>query len=488
MSGLGGVTAGGVSISGDELRERVARVISGFEAMGVGAGDSVALLMRNGITFIEASLAARHLGAYAVPINWHNAPPEVGYVIRDCGANILIADPELMDAAKSNIPQHVRCIASDGQWDAWRDAHAPATTPSAGDLTSMIYTSGTTGHPKGVRRPAPTPEEAALIASIRKRLYGFQPGMRALVSAPLYHSAPNVFALTVLQWSGSIVLHDRFDARATLATIERERVTHLFAVPTMFVRLLALPEAIRTAHDLSSLCVVIHAGAACPTHVKAGMIDWWGPVLQEYYGSTEMGAIAFCTSEDWLARPGTVGKQVDPYRITIHNEDGSIVPAGEQGEIWVEVSGVPDFTYHGDPAKRAAMQRGRAIASGDVGYFDEDGYLFICGRKTDMIISGGVNIYPAEIEAALMTHADIIDCAVFGLTNAEFGEEVAAAIQPSPGATIDVKSVRDHLRGRIAGYKIPRKITFHETLPRQESGKMFKRHLKIERETAEQPS
>ena len=262
MSGLGGVTAGGVSISGDELRERVARVISGFEAMGVGAGDSVALLMRNGITFIEASLAARHLGAYAVPINWHNAPPEVGYVIRDCGANILIADPELMDAAKSNIPQHVRCIASDGQWDAWRDAHAPATTPSAGDLTSMIYTSGTTGHPKGVRRPAPTPEEAALIASIRKRLYGFQPGMRALVSAPLYHSAPNVFALTVLQWSGSIVLHDRFDARATLATIERERVTHLFAVPTMFVRLLALPEAIRTAHDLSSLRVVIHAGAA----------------------------------------------------------------------------------------------------------------------------------------------------------------------------------------------------------------------------------
>jgi long-chain acyl-CoA synthetase len=419
-----------------------------------------------------------------VPINWHNAPPEVGHVLRDCGANVLVADPELLETAQSHIPLHIQCLASDSRWDAWRDSHAPATTPPAGDVSSMIYTSGTTGHPKGVRRPAPTPEETALISSIRRRLYGFQPDMRALVSAPLYHSAPNVFALTVLLWGGSIVLHDRFDARATLAAIERERVTHLFAVPTMFVRLLALPEDVRKAHDLSSLRCVIHAGAACPTHIKAGMIDWWGPVLQEYYGSTEMGAIAFCTSEDWLARPGTVGKQVDPYHITIHAEDGSILPAGVQGEIWVEVPGVPDFTYHGDPAKRAAMQRGDAIASGDIGYFDEDGYLFICGRKTDMIISGGVNIYPAEIEAALMTHADILDCAVFGMPNAEFGEEVVAAVQRAPGATIDVKGVRDHLRGRIAGYKIPRKISFHETLPRQESGKMFKRHLQTEQDTA----
>ena len=346
----------------------------------------------------------------------------------------------------------------------------------------MPYTSGTTGRPKGVRRVPPPPDDAprvaALLREVLARGYGIEPGMRALVSAPLYHSAPNLYSLQVMLNEGHLVLEPRFDAERTLALIERHRLTHAYLVPTMYVRMLRLPEATRRRYDLASMRFVASTGSPCPAEVKRAMIDWWGPVFNECYASSEAGLITAISSSEALARPGSAGRVIGGGTLKILDEGGRELPPGQIGLIYARQPAYPDFTYNNDPEARRRLERDGLWTLGDMGYLDADGYLYVCDRTSDMVISGGVNIYPAEIEAVLATMPGVRDCAVFGIPDAEFGEALAAAVQPEPGAALDADAIRAFLAPRIAGYKVPRTVELHAELPREESGKIFKRRLR----------
>jgi long-chain acyl-CoA synthetase len=353
----------------------------------------------------------------------------------------------------------------------------------------MIYTSGTTGQPKGVRRGAATPEQDLRRGAMLAAAFGVGAGggaggseggeaARTAITGPMYHSAPNGYMLTHARAGSTLVLMPRFDAEGLLALIERHRITHLHMVPVMFVRLLRLPEAVRRRYDLSSLRWVVHAAAPCPVEVKRAMIEWWGPVIYEYYGSTELSINTVVGSDAWLARPGTVGRPTAHTDLRIVDDHGRALGPGQVGQIYVRPGAVTEFTYHNQDDKRRAMEREGFLSVGDMGYLDEAGYLFLSDRKIDMIISGGVNIYPAEVEAALLTMPGVRDCAVFGIPDAEYGERVAAAIQPDAGAALSPEAVRAHLDGRLAGYKLPRHLEFHAELPREDSGKIFKRRLR----------
>jgi long-chain acyl-CoA synthetase len=343
---------------------------------------------------------------------------------------------------------------------------------------SMIYTSGTTGHPKGVRRNAPTPEQHRRTEEQRSLIYGVKRGVRALLPGPLYHTAPNSFGVRAALLAEVLVLMPRFDAEDLLKLIERERIDTVFMVPTMFIRLLQLPSEVRRRHDLSSLRHVIHAAAPCPPAVKKEMIDWWGPVVFEFYGGTETGLIAFATSEDSLRKPGTAGRQAPGAELRIYDDDGNILPPGQVGEIFGRSRDYPDFTYHNMPEKRAEVERDGFITCGDMGYLDEEGYLFICDRKRDMVISAGVNIYPAEIEAVLHGLPGVKDCAVFGIPDHEFGEALMAVVEPMPGIVLDPAAIGRAARAQLADFKVPKHIEVRTDLPREDSGKIFKRRLR----------
>jgi len=302
--------------------------------------------------------------------------------------------------------------------------------------------------------------------------------MVTVITGPMYHSAPNAYGLYAFRVGANIILQPRFDPEELLQMIERHKVTHLHMVPTMFVRLLKLPDEVKRKYDLSSLRFVVHAAAPCPVHVKQAMIEWWGPVINEYYGGTETGAVVFCDSEEYLAHPGTVGKAIDDAKVMVIDEDGKELTHGATGEIVCRTSTIPDFTYHGDDEKRRNSEKAGLIALGDVGYLDEDGFLYLCDRAKDMVISGGVNIYPAEIEAELHKMPGVGDCAVFGIPDEEFGESLCAVVQPQPGVTLQEDEVRSFLRERVASYKVPRKVEFRGDLPREDSGKIFKRKLR----------
>jgi long-chain acyl-CoA synthetase len=313
---------------------------------------------------------------------------------------------------------------------------------------------------------------------MRALIYGLKPGARTLLPGPLYHSAPNSFGLRAGRLGGALVLMPRFEPEQFLALIEAQRIDTMFVVPTMFIRLMKLPEEIRRSYDISSLRHVIHAAAPCPPDVKRAMIAWWGPVIYEFYGSTESGAVTFATSEDALKKPGTVGRIAPGAELRFIGEDGRVLPQGEIGEIYSRISGIPDFTYHNKPAKRGEIDRDGFITSGDVGYVDADGYVFICDRKRDMVISGGVNIYHAEIEAALHALPGVHDCAVFGIPDAEFGEALMAVVEPQPAVTLDLAAIRSQLKMSLADYKVPKHIEIQSHLPREDSGKIFKRRLR----------
>ena len=306
----------------------------------------------------------------------------------------------------------------------------------------MIYTSGTTGHPKGVRATRRRRSRSPLAKRMRALIYGLKPNARALLPGPLYHSAPNSFGLRAGSLGGARCLRPRFEPEDFLKLVERERIDTIFMVPTMFIRLMKLPKEVRDKYDMSSLRHIIHAAAPCPADVKRAMIDWWGPVIYEFYGSTESGAVTFANSQDALKKPGTVGKIAPGAELKFIGDDGRELPQGEIGEIYSRIAGNPDFTYHNKAEKRAEIDRGGFITSGDVGYIDDDGYVFICDRKRDMVISGGVNIYPAEIEAALHAMPGVPDCAVFGIPDAEFGEALMAVVEPLPGVTLDMPTFR----------------------------------------------
>ena len=472
----------------------------GLAALGVGPGDCVAILMRNDIPYLIASYGAIALGAFAVPINWHFKADEIGYVLADSGAKVLVAHADLLPAARGAIPPGVPVLAIETppeiltaygidpkearvpadvlEFEAWLSAQQSYDGPPLPPTLSMIYTSGTTGHPKGVKRRAMTPEEQKAMDAIRNLVFGMQPGCRTAVTGPLYHSAPNAFGLRAGRMAERLVLMPRFEAKELLELIERERIETMFMVPTMFVRLLKLPAAVRKKYDISSLRHVVHAAAPCPAEIKQAMIDWWGPVIYEFYGSTESGPVTFVSSAETLKKPGTIGRVAPGAEIKILDEAGRELPQGEVGEIYSRISAYSDFTYHNRPEERRKIEREGFITSGDVGYFDADGYVFLCDRKRDMVISGGVNIYPAEIEAVLITIPFVADCAVFGVPDDEFGEILMAVIEPANGKTVDVNEIRAELSQRLADYKVPKTIELRMNLPREDSGKIFKRRLR----------
>ena len=346
--------------------------------------------------------------------------------------------------------------------------------------SNIIYTSGTTGLPKGVVRQPPTPEQAEQTALLFGSIFGLvaEREVRTVVTGPVYHAAPNAYALIATQMSGTIILQPRFDEEELLALIEKYAITQIHMVPTMFVRLLKLPEDVRNKYDLSSLEFVVHAAAPCPPDIKRRMIEWWGPVINEYYAATEAGPPIFHTSEEALKKPGTVGRLIDGAEVKIFDADGNELPTGEIGEIYVGVKGQAPFTYKNNEEKRRAIDRGGLITVGDIGYFDEDGYLLICDRANDMVISGGVNIYPKEIEGVLIDMPGVHDCAVFGIPNDEFGESLCTHVQLDAGASLEAADVRAYLTERLAKYKVPRKVVFTDTLPREDSGKIMKRKLR----------
>ena len=302
--------------------------------------------------------------------------------------------------------------------------------------------------------------------------------MRALLSAPLYHSAPNLYGVQTLLAGELLVLEPRFDAERTLALIERYRITNLYLVPTMYVRMLKLAPELRRRYDIASVRFISSTGSPCPPGVKRAMIEWFGPVITETYASSETGHITFIDSHEWLKRPGSVGRPLPGGALKILNEEGRELPSGEIGLIYCRQSAYPDFTYTNNAEARAALERDGLWSVGDMGYLDAEGFLYVADRKSDMVISGGANIYPAEIEAALMTMPGVADCAVFGIPDAEFGEALAAAVQVRPEKKLSASDVQQYLRQRIAGYKVPRTVTFHDALPREDSGKIFKRFLK----------
>ncbi len=496
----------GCVISGDrqlayvDIEERARRAAGGFRAHGVGAGDAVALLLRNDLAYFEASVAANLCGAAAIPLNWHLRAEEIGYILQDSEAKVLVVHADLLAQLEGSLDESLLVLVAptppeiaeaygiaEGvrrtppgrlDWNLWIDGQAPAADVAEGAPPPVIYTSGTTGRPKGVRREAPTPEQAEGSAAMGMMVLGLEPGIRTMVTGPMYHSAPNAFGLTMAAAGGQVWLEPRFDSEDLLRAIDAHKLTHLYVVPTMFVRLLKLPQEVRARYDVSSLRHVVHAAAPCSADVKRRMIEWWGPVISEFYGSTETNTVAYCTSAEWLAHPGSVGKAVPTAVIRILDEAGHELPAGEIGEVYARNHAIPDFSYKGDAAKRAEVEREGLFTSGDVGYLDEDGFLYLCDRRKDMVISGGVNIYPAEIEACILALPGVQDCAVFGIPNEEFGESLMAAVQLAPGATLDAAAVQAHVRKNLAGYKTPGRVEFLEELPREDSGKIFKRKLR----------
>lgn len=490
------------------ILERAMRAATGLQSVGVRRGDVIALCLRNDFPLLEASQAAGMLGAYVVPVNWHNTVEETRHVLTNSGAKVVVIHSDLLHTVGAAIPEDVIVIGvatsrnllesyrlpgahgtlPEGveDWDSWLARFEPKEPPYETAPGSMIYTSGTTGKPKGVRRAAPaSPEHAeALLATTRLPggLVGWEDRMHEvvmMVPGPAYHSSPNGWMSVFYKYGANLVVEQKFDAERLLSLIERHRVTHLLAVPTMFIKLLALPEETRRKYDLSSLTFVMHVGAPCPPHVKRAMIDWWGPIITEHYGSTEVGTVTMCTSEEWLAHPGTVGRVLPGIDLQVLDASGNPVPVGESGEIACRrVDVASDFTYHGDDDKRRSASRGELVATGDIGYLDADGFLYLDGRNSDMIIFGGTNIYPAEIESALMLVPGVADCAVFGIPDPEFGEQVCAFVQPAPDADLTAESIREGLKGHLASYKIPRRVELVDTLPREDTGKIFKRKLR----------
>jgi long-chain acyl-CoA synthetase len=494
--------SGGRTRSVEHLLEAANRAATGFREIGVAEDDCVAIMLRNDFPFFEASLGAAAAGANPVPINWHGVAIELRYQLETVRAKALVIHADLLAAVRDGVPAGTRilvvdtppeiaeayrvpsslCRAPAGEtaWEPWLGSHAPLQEASKAVRTSVIFTSGTTGNPKAVVRAPAAGEAAAALADMGRTIFGMRPGeaFRTVLTGPLYHSAPNFFGLTAIRTGGLVVMQPKFEAEELLALVERHRITHLHLVPIMFSRLLALPEATRSRYDLSSLVYAVHAAAPCPAAIKRRMIDWWGPIIHEYYGGTETGAATFMDSADALRKPGSVGRTWERGRVEVRDPDGKLLPAGETGLIYLGIRGFPDFTYMGRPEERKAIERAGLVTCGDVGWLDEEGFLFLCDRAKDMVISGGVNIYPAEIEAVLATMPGLRDCAVFGIPDDEFGESLCAHVELQPGSTVSTGDIHDHLRGRIANYKIPKTIVLVDGLPREDSGKIFKRKLR----------
>lgn len=475
-----------------QLATEADRIARGLHAAGLRRGDCVALLLTNGSPLLAVHFAALQTGLYVVPLNWHLTGPEIAYILRDCAARALVAHERFAAVAvepadAAGIPLGARFGVGSAmpgfQPLAGLGAGGSGRPPGRTLGAAMVYTSGTSGRPKGVRRPltGTDPDRVPPTVTWFFGLFGLQPfdGHVHLCGSPLYHAAVLNFATMSVQLGHPVVLMDRWDPEQMLRLVERHRVTHSHLVPTQFRRLLALPEPVRTGYDLSSMRAMIHSAAPCPPEIKRRMLDWWGPVVVEYYAASEGGG-TLITAQEWLERPGSVGRAWPGSRVRVVDEQGDDVPAGQPGQVYLQM-GDATFEYHGDAEKTRAARLGPMFTVGDVGYLDAGGYLYLCDRRSDVIISGGVNIYPAEIESELACHPEVADVAVFGIPHEEWGEEVKAVVQPVAGAAVGPElngELLAFLAGRVARFKLPRTIDYVDELPRDPNGKLYRRRLR----------
>ena len=486
------VSATGEKQTYGELYDRVNQISNGLRALGIEKGGAVAMVMSNEPEFVETYLATQQIGVYVTPINYHLTGPEIAYILDNCEAQVLVAGEKFADACTKAVNELSFDLAkcySVGAIEGFKpflslldgqSTEAPENR-SGGQL--MLYTSGTTGRPKGVRRPLvdSDPETNASAAAMMGALFNLKPheGVH-MVTGPLYHAAPGGFGLRSLHMGHPIILVDKWDPEECLKLIEEHQITVTHMVPTMFYRCLNLPDDIKNKYDISSIECVIHGAAPIAVEKKKAMIEWWGPALIEYYGATEGGGTV-CRSEDWLKRPGTVGINWPGSDIKILDENRNELPANEEGTIFMSsMSG--KFEYYKDKAKTDKNRTPEGLFTvGDVGYLDDEGWLFLCDRDSDLIIAGGVNIYPAEVEKALILHEKIEDIAVFGVPNEDWGESVQAVVQLKPGIE-ESEALKEEIlnfaKERLAKFKLPRGIDFADTLPRLDTGKLYKRVLR----------
>ncbi len=476
-----------------ELEQRANRTAHFFRHLGLKTGDVIAILMDNMPEYFELAWGAQRAGLYYVCVSTKLTGSELAYILEDSGAKALFISPGLAAAGLAALEEPAPKaagvkgfsvggpIAGLGDYVAARDRFpdTPIADEAAG--TDMLYSSGTTGRPKGVRVAlsglaidAPNP-----LMALTQALYGLGPESRYLTPAPLYHAAPLRWTMTLQRFGATTFIMEKFDPEGYLAAVEKHRINSSQLVPTMFVRMLKLPEDVRAKYDVSSMKMAVHAAAPCPVAVKEQMMSWWGPVIHEYYAGTEGNGFCSIGPQDWLRNKGSVGRAM-LGELKICDENGDVVPAGVEGAVYF--ANGPEFQYHNAPEKTAEARNKHGWSTlGDVGYVNEEGFLFLTDRKAFMIISGGVNIYPQEVENLLVTHPKVADAAVFGIPNEDFGEEVKAAIQPTNPAETGPEleaELLDFCRANLSHIKCPRSIDFHEELPRHATGKLYKRLLR----------
>ena len=482
----------GTERTAGDLLDRANQVAHGLRSLGLGTGDTVALLLPNSVELIEVYLGALQVGLYVTPINFHLVGPEVAYILSDSDAKVFVAHERLAEVATAAVTEAGfaadRCFAV-GTIEGFRSyaelTDGQPTTDPEGRSTgaAMHYTSGTTGRPKGVKRAlAPIdPSDMGELMSFLPGLFGIVPAEYHvhLTCSPLYHTAVLMWTANSLHMGHTVVLMDRWGAEEMLRLIDRYHVTNSHMVPTQFVRLLDLPSEVRDRYDMGSLRNMIHGAAPCPPEIKRRMIDWWGDTIQEYYAATEGGG-TLISAKEWLDRPGSVGLPWPGSEIRIYDDDQDQLGPGQVGTVYLALS-LADFEYKGDRAKTDANRVEGFFTVGDLGELDDDGYLYLRDRKSDMIISGGVNIYPAEIEGELINHPSVRDVAVFGIPHADWGEEIKAVVEPAAGAEPSPEVAADILSWaatRMAKFKLPKSVDFVDALPREPNGKLIKRKLK----------
>jgi long-chain acyl-CoA synthetase len=482
------VDPSGRAVTYRELADAADGYGRGLQSLGLTTGDCITVMLPNGIELVALYFAAMECGLYIVPINWHLTGHEIAYIVEDSESKVFVGHERFDEAATvaaAGLPESARFAM--GEVPGFRplaELARPGGRPeNRTQGAPMVYTSGTTGKPKGVKRPL-TGQDPDLVPMAAA---GFFAGFRIqpfddnvhICGSPMYHTAVLNFVGISIQLGHTVVLMEKFDGQEFLRLVQAYRVTHSHMVPAQFTRLLALPEEVRAKYDVSSLRTMIHGAAPCPNEVKRTMLDWWGPVIVEYYAATEGGG-ATIFADEWLNKPGSVGKAWSYSVIKVLDEDKQEVPPNQVGLVYMQMGG-STFAYHKAEEKTLESRAGDLFTVGDIGYLDEDGYLFLCDRKSDMIISGGVNIYPAEIENELVTHPKVADVAVFGVPDDEWGEAVKAVIQPAEGV-VPSPELTDEIVAfaaeRLAKYKLPKHVGYLADLPRDDNGKLYKRKLR----------
>jgi long-chain acyl-CoA synthetase len=472
-----------------QLNANANRLVRALRRRGLASGDGVALLCHNGPEFVETWAACQRGGFRLTAVNWHQSPELVAYVVDNCDARALVASarfaPAAMEATAKSVKLAAR-LACAGAIDGFESYDAALAPEDGADISdsepgsTMLYTSGTTGRPKGVYRP--TRPVVSQLTNVVNATAAWRPETDvALVTGPLYHAAPlGLNLVTPINAGVTCLLMDKWDAEETLRLIETHRATHTHVVPTMMHRMLQLPAEVRGRYDISSMRWMLHGAAPCPAHVKQAMIDWFGPILWEYYSSTEGGGV-FIGSVDWMRKPGSVGKPVDGVAIRLLDGEGAEVPVGVEGTVYIKAPPTGRFEYYKEQVKTDSVYRGDWYTLGDMGRLDDEGFLFLTGRTAELIISGGVNIYPVEIDETIIRHPAVADAAVVGVPNEDWGEEVKAVVELKPGFAASpetAQSILDFARDNLPGFQRPRTVDFVDTLPRNAAGKVLRQQVR----------